>query len=158
MFTQKHNQQQKQKSIVRKLLVNDYAYLLPEELWDLILTHLFRKEECVVHIVFEKLYFFHKDYYYIFSGTEKQLSASMSFLKNEINNDTEYVDTPIDTYCNSKCYTIGKACPDENGGKCGCSWIHIIFPTKNTLNHYLVNNLPSLSPHFSVVRDISNLH
>ena len=148
MFGQVERQQQKQKSIVRLMFLNEYDYLLPEELWDIILVYMFQKDEYIVHIVFEKLYFYHQDYYYFFSGTKKQMADSMNVLKNDI---THNVDLPIDTYCNCRCLHTGQQCPDENGTKCGCTWIHTLFPTEKTLKNY-INKIPPSHP--IIIRDI----
>jgi len=152
MFNQVEQQQQKQKSVVRSMLLKEYAHFLPEELWGIIVNYMFQKEKCVVHIIFEKLYFFQQDYYYLFSGTKKQLTNSMNFLKNDISHN---VDLPIDTYCNFRCLITKQQCPDENGTKCGCTWIHSIFPTETTFKHRVDNIMPSHPA--IIIRDISHL-
>jgi hypothetical protein len=139
---------QKQKEDeLRSLLHDEFDHLLPIELWDIILSMVFTKEQLIAYFGFKRKDSFYKDDHYLFEGTEKDWSLAIEQMRSVVSPHDAQDDIPTDTYCSGFCEQLTEgllvSCPDEFGNQCDCRWNHYMFNihefTKYRNNYYLLS-------------------
>lgn len=134
--------QREKKIELRELLLKECYHILPEELWDLILNIAFDKDNIVAYFEFKRKDNFYNDDHYLFCGNEKDWELAVDKMRSNVNPFDLQDDIPTDTYCSGKCELIRQidgvysACPDENGNKCDCHWVHNVFNSEADFNAY----------------------
>jgi len=142
-FVELKSLQKDKKHQLRKMILEEYNHLLPEELWDVILELLFEKEECVGYFAFKRKDSFFNSDHYLFEGTEKGWSLAVNKMRSIVNPADAMDDIPTDTYCSGLCDIhsletgLYVACPDEHGKKCDCRWVHRVFETTEDYLKYI---------------------
>ena len=140
--------QTQKKNELRSILLNEYCHLLPEELWEIILTIVFsdQTQDQIAYFVFKRKDNLYNDDHYIFEGTEKAWSFALAKMRSIVNPNDQQDDIPTDTYCSGMCEylshkneTTTLACPDELGNKCECRWTHRVFASHAESLRYRCN-------------------
>jgi hypothetical protein len=118
--------QKQEKDKLRIILLADFCHLLPEELWDIILSMAFLENQIVAYFAFKRKDTIYNDDHYMFKGTEKEWPLAIEHMQSVVSPYDEYDDIPTDTYCCGLCDNPDN-CLDERGNKCGCRWSHRVF-------------------------------
>jgi hypothetical protein len=138
-FAELQQIQKQKKSELREILLTEYAHLLPEELWDMILIMIFSKDQIVAYFAFKRKDSFYNNDHYMFEGTEKDWLLGIERMRIHVNHYDVRDDVPIDTYCGGICRNLAsgvQSCPDEFGNKCTCRWEHKVFNNPDEFIHY----------------------
>ena len=128
-FAELRLMQKQEKNKLRIILLDEFCHLLPEELWDIILSMAFLENHIVAYFAFKRKDTIYNDDHYMFKGTEKEWPLAIEHMRSVVSPYDEYDDIPTDTYCCGLCENPDNpiSCLDEYGNKCGCRWYHRVF-------------------------------
>ena len=128
-FAELRELQKNKKNELKVFLLEEYSHLLPEELWDIILTMVFTEDgqDRRAYFTFTRKDEIYVDDHYIFSGTEKDWLLAIKHMRSLVNPNDDQDDIPTDTYCSGLCILLNNSCPDEHGNQCACRWKHHVF-------------------------------
>lgn len=137
-FAELRKLQKNKKNELRVILIQEYCHLLPEELWDIILTMVFSEEseDRRAYFTFIRKDEIYNNDHYTFEGTAIECSMALAHMRLFVNPEDHQDDTPTDTYCSGLCEMLQMACPDEYGNQCACRWKHRVFKTREHFTDY----------------------
>ena len=152
-FAELRQIQKQKKSELRDILLTEYAHLLPEELWDIIISLTFTEDQIVGYFEFKRKeqYRFYNNDHYMFEGTEKEWLIAIKRMRIFVNPSDLQDDIPIDTCCKRICQNLLQSCPDEYGNKCSCRWDHKVFNNPDDFIHYRQHDQMHLVHHRMIV-------
>ena len=147
-FEELRMREKKKKDDLRIFLLKECCYLLPEELWDIILDMMIVKSSSSVvgYFAFKRRDRFYNDDHYLFKGTEQDWLLAINKMRSIVSPTDLADDIPTDTYCSSICEILALEqgtpfpCPDEFGNKCECRWTHRVFETVEDYDRYFTMN------------------